>query len=100
MPQLPALSVVVNKPCYNHLIYSVWLRCGTHETIVKNEWKNVLVLYECNLWFVIKIFNDSINHRLKKCISNNLNGSEGDMLWKSVEWLKIHMEVLRLFQKL
>jgi hypothetical protein len=83
--QLQVLDVVVNKPFKDHLKrqYSNWLHSAdqTYNPTGRMKKPTVSVLCEWVLESWNAISSDSIIHGFKKCcISNNLDGTEDDML--------------------
>ena len=85
--QLQVLDVVVNKPFKDHLrqLYNDWLLEGYHALTPSGKLKkpSVALLGEWILTAWGRISSDSIVTGFKKCcISNALDGTEDDILWR------------------
>lgn len=88
--QLQVLDVMVNKPFKDNLkqLYSNWLLDGGHALTPtgKLHKPSIALLGEWILKAWAKISSESIVEGFKKCcITNALDGSEDDILWRDVQ---------------
>lgn len=88
--QLQVLDVMVNKPFKDHLkqLYTNWLLGGGHALTPTGKLKkpSIALLGEWILKAWAWISSDSIVVGFKKCcITNALDGSEDDILWRDVQ---------------
>ena len=85
--QFQVIDVVVNKPFKDYLRknYSDWLINGNHAPTPTGKLKKPSIQL-LGQWIITawgKIKSESIVKGFKKCcVSNNMDGSEDDILWK------------------